>query len=612
MRRSTSFRRAAAALVLAGGSALGALPVVTAPATSATTTAPYTVRTLHFKVLVGPKRDQPCDIVGDLYLPRTASPTNRVPALLMTNGFGGSKDGQAGWGKLMSSRGYAVLSYSGLGFGGSTCKITLDDPQWDGVAARQLVSFLGGRTGIAFTDAEHTRAVPALRVVRRDRRNHLGGTSAYDPRIGMLGGSYGGEIQFALASIDPRLDTIVPMITWNDLTYSLAPNGTSQVRGVSASYPGAIKLGWGLGFSALGIAQGAQAMEDDPERMLGCPNFIDWVCPALVQAGSTGYFAPAAAASARHASVASYVSRIRIPTLLMQGQDDTLFNLNEATATYRALKAQGTPVKMVWQRWGHSGGAAPGEYDGSAPNPRTQYTSRRIVDWFDHHLRGSRVSTGPAFTWFRDWVKYTGIATPAYARSTTIDVASPRRFHLSGAGALATSASSVAVGQASFVSPAAGAPTVLTPIDALGGYLPASTPTGELDGTYARWTSAPLSRAMTVVGSPTLSLQVNAPTAALGAAVEPGSALVLFVKVLDVAPDGTASTIHDLVAPVRVEFANERFLVRLPGIVHRWAPGHSLQLMVAGSDVNHRGGLVSHQVTISSGGGQVLTLPVVD
>ena len=41
---------------------------------------------------------------------------------------------------------------------------------------------------------------------------------------------------------------------------------------------------------------------------------------------------------ARHASVSSYVDRIRVPTLLVQGQNDTLFNLQEATATYRALR----------------------------------------------------------------------------------------------------------------------------------------------------------------------------------------------------------------------------------------------------------------------------------
>src|SRR3982750_3146927 len=71
----------------------------------------------------GPNNAQPCDIVGDLYTPATASATSRVPAILTTNGFGGSKDDQAGIGREFAALGYVVLSYSGLGFGGSGCKI---------------------------------------------------------------------------------------------------------------------------------------------------------------------------------------------------------------------------------------------------------------------------------------------------------------------------------------------------------------------------------------------------------------------------------------------------------------------------------------------------------
>lgn len=35
-----------------------------------------------------------------------------------------------------------------------------------------------------------------------------------------FGGSYGGQIQFATAAADPRVDTLVPLITWNDLRNS--------------------------------------------------------------------------------------------------------------------------------------------------------------------------------------------------------------------------------------------------------------------------------------------------------------------------------------------------------------------------------------------------------
>ena len=173
----------------------------------------YTAQTLHFAVHTGPSGSKTCDIVGDLYLPTDASSTSRVPAILATNGFGGSKDDQKGLGIAFANRGYAVLSYSGLGFGGSDCKITLDDPDWDGKAASQLVSYLGGKDGIAFTDDAHTTPAPVLDVIEQDTDDHLDNPSTHDPRVGMIGGSYGGQIQFAAASVDPRIDTIVPIIT---------------------------------------------------------------------------------------------------------------------------------------------------------------------------------------------------------------------------------------------------------------------------------------------------------------------------------------------------------------------------------------------------------------
>ncbi|MGN6252488.1 MAG: CocE/NonD family hydrolase [Marmoricola sp.] len=613
-------RRPIPALLASAAAASLALTVTPGASAGAAAAGPaYRVQTLHFLVhtrandLGDPAT---CDVVGDLYTPRAASPTHRVPAVLATNGFGGSKDDQAGFAKRAVERGYAVLSYSGLGFGGSGCKITLDDRDTDGVAARQLVSYLGGRTGIAFLDAQHTRPAPRLRLVRLDRRDHLGRRSSHDPRVGMFGGSYGGEIQFAAAAVDPRIDTLVPMITWNDLSYSLGPNATDQIdpahHGVSTATPGTTKLLWGLGFSALGVADGVQQAQSDPGRLAPCPNFATFVCPALVTAGSTGYFQPGDIATFRHASVTSYLSRIRIPTLLMQGQRDTLFNLNEATATYTALKRQGTPVKMIWQQWGHSGGPAAGEWDGNDPDPRTQYDAKRLFSWYAHYLKGSTASTGPAFAWFRDWVPYTGIATPAYGRSQSFPVGTEHRFVLSGT-ALADPSTAVAAGSQQFLTPPAGAPTRVDKADVLSGYAASPLPEDDAPGTSASYTTAGLAAPLDVVGSPRLHLQVDAPAAALSQAAGPAGQLVVFVRLQDVAPDGSASDINALTAPVRVADVTKPFTVTMPGIVHRFAAGHRLRLVIAGGSVNYRGGLTAEPVTITTGStAQALTVPVTD
>ena len=217
-------------------------------------------------VHVGPTGAQTCTVVYDLYTPSSATKATPAPAILSTNGFGGSKDDQADLGQAFAERGYVVLSYSGLGFGGSDCQISLDDPDYDGRAAQQLVTYLGG--GSAANDGS------TIDYVKRDAKAHDGKAMANDPRVGMVGGSYGGQVQFAVAGIDPRVDAIVPIITWNDLAYSLAPNNTDAPRGVTYTTPGTEKVGWTSLFFGVGIADGIEFASTDPTRNVGCPNFV--------------------------------------------------------------------------------------------------------------------------------------------------------------------------------------------------------------------------------------------------------------------------------------------------------------------------------------------------
>ena len=82
---------------------------------------------LRFDVKVGPHDDQACVVDATLYTPDRVSKADPAPAILATNGFGGSKDDFAKLGASYAKRGYVFLAYSGLGFGKSTCKIALDD-----------------------------------------------------------------------------------------------------------------------------------------------------------------------------------------------------------------------------------------------------------------------------------------------------------------------------------------------------------------------------------------------------------------------------------------------------------------------------------------------------
>src|SRR5258708_34936394 len=103
---------------------------------------------LFHAVNLGPSQNHSCAISYALYVPNDASATHQVPAILTTNGFGGSKADQSGEAALWASHDYEVLSYSGLGFGDSSCPIELDSPQWDGRAASELVTLLGQRAEV--------------------------------------------------------------------------------------------------------------------------------------------------------------------------------------------------------------------------------------------------------------------------------------------------------------------------------------------------------------------------------------------------------------------------------------------------------------------------------
>lgn len=596
-------------LALLTGAVLAAPLIAPGPAQAAATAGDagtrYSVTALRFTVDAG---ERTCPVDADLYRPDGVDAQNRAPAVVTTNGFGGSKNDEstAAIARAFASRGYVVLSYSGLGFGESGCPISLDDPRVDGRAASSLISFLAG-----------TRAADDGTRVGYVTRDGEG-----DPRVGMIGGSYGGAIQMATASADHRIDALVPFITWNDLGYSLAPNHTGQRpgSGVSSDIPGVHKFQWTNGFFALGEAQGLLHPNLDASR-LGSGGCLHFVAPACTTKRllDTGRFPPAQTRAmldyVREVSPASYLKDVEAPTLLIQGQADTLFNLNEAAATYRTLRDQGTPARMIWQSWGHSGGMddpAPGELDLSEGNLETSYVGKRILAWFDRYLhRDETAATGPAFAYFRDWES----PADAYATAPDFPAARGQRMYLSGDGRLVADRGAVKPGTRSYLSsPAATGHSGA----ALAHFLGAPDPEPyDAPGSHLAWTSAPLPETLDLAGMPEATLRVDSPTARLTQRSPDASGkLVLFAKLYDIAPDGTRTLVHRLVAPVRVPDVTEEFTVTLPGIVHRYPAGHRLSFVVAAGDTAHYGNSGTGRVSVAGADGGtgrsgVLELPVV-
>ncbi len=305
---------------------------------------------------LGPE-NRTCEIDADLYVPAGASKHDRAPALLATNGFGGTKEDQADLAQGFGEHGYVTLSYTGIGFvDGDPCPITLDDREHDGAAAAQLIRFLGGDRSIQAVDDATGKRVVIDQVIREDGAKG----NRFDPAVGMTGGSYGGQIQFAAAGSEraagtDRLDAIVPLITWNDLAYSLAPEnsalpgGTAESGSVSSSQIGVFKYQWAALFTTVGVTDGAADIPSPEDEAAwtafvqdGCANFDEPVCTALLEVGTRGHPSQESVDFLRSNSVASYMDDIRVPTLIGQGQADTLFTLEESVATFTALSCRGS------------------------------------------------------------------------------------------------------------------------------------------------------------------------------------------------------------------------------------------------------------------------------
>ena len=535
---------------------------------------------------------------ADLYKPDRASATNKRPAILTTNGFGGSKDdsNESAIGRGFVQQGYVVLAYTGLGFPGSGCKITLDDPAYDGRAGRQMVSVLAGTKSYLDADKKPQR----IRYVAQEKKG--------DPRVGMIGGSYGGQIQYAVAMQDKRVDALIPIITWNDLSYSLAPNNTSLSRGVTYTTPGVGKREWVDLFFSVGITAGAQGASVDPTRDVPpCPNFADAACAAAVRLNTVGYPDANTLELARHASVSTYLKRVTAPTLVVQGQKDTLFNLQEAVATFRGLRAQGTPTRMVWQSWGHSSSTpAPGELDFGAKSLRDSYLGNRFLNWMNHYVKGStRAPVGPLFSYFRDYVPYDtrpGYAARAirraYVETSKFSQDPTATLYLTGNDGLTPDASKVTTGSASYGGPGAVGSSYSETSGLEGSTV--NNPPSDAPGTFASFTTSPLTAPADLVGSSKLRCTCPPRSPRRPRPRTPAASSCCSPRCTTSRPTGPRRCKNRLVSPVRVSDVTKPVDVTLPGVVQRFGTGHRIRVVVAAGDLAYAGNLAPQPVTVTT------------
>ncbi|MGI8531767.1 MAG: alpha/beta fold hydrolase [Geodermatophilaceae bacterium] len=489
-----------------------------------------------------------------LWVPDGVDAQSPAPAIVLAHGFGGTKDSMAAEARMLAGNGFVVLTYSARGFGRSTGQIGLDSPDLEVADAHRLIDLLGTRADVV----------------------HDG---PGDPRVGISGPSYGGALALLTAGYDDRVDAIVPTITWNSLTEAFFPNSVgapvaaTPAAGAPDTTDGVFKKLWaGLFFASGAAGPGAPLAAQNGAQGGGVPGdpasggFRADVCAAYTDAATTGRLSPETTALLDRSSPSTVLDRITAPTLLIQGEADTLFPLAQADANARGIAASGTPVKLVWYTGGH---------DASGSEQDTARMSDLALQWFDFHLRGKGVDPGTGF----EYAQVTGLST-TNGRPTSQTTVRPDYPGLLGGSTPRTDVRLAGPAQQA-ANPAGGNPAAISTLPGL------SQVTGllqgfglDLPGQAAGFQSAVFDRQVQVVGTPTVSLRLASPT---------GEA-VLFAKLYDVGPDGTATLPQGLVAPIRATElpatldAAPVVEITLPAVAYRFEVGHSMRLVLSTTD----------------------------
>jgi ABC-2 type transport system ATP-binding protein len=294
-------------------------------------------------------------IVGH-WFPNPDLPAGQTAPVVL-NGPGwaqaGANDPSKGVIKSLLDQGYNVLTWDPRGFGQSGGLATIDAPDVEGRDTMALIDW--------------TAQQPQVRLDQPG-----------DPRVGMVGGSYGGGIQYSTASIDPRLDVLVPVVGWHSLTTSLYKDQT-------------FKQGWNTLLYGSAASKGL-----DPHIRSA---YASATATGLLSAEDEAWFASRGPGG-------SALAKIRTPTLIMGGTIDTLFPLDEDVKIYQRLKANGIPVKMAWVCGGH--GACLVGNGGTLTSPELSLAGLEraqgdpIPDqlsdaWLAKYLKGTGTATEPAF-----------------------------------------------------------------------------------------------------------------------------------------------------------------------------------------------------------------------
>ena len=247
-------------------------------------------------------------------IPGGTTPAGGWPGVILFHGLGQSHTDVEPYGSALAQFGFAALACDARGTGGSGGKFGLDGPR-EVQDAQDLFNWFAARSDVSGT------------------------------KIGALGFSLGGGEILNAAVAGVPFKAIVPAITWTDLGEALNPNNVPKTGLLSQLYQLVAGSNW------------------DPSLTQMNHDLLAGNVTAAVKSAE----APRSSRSALHA--------LTVPTLMLQGRHDFLFDLDQALAAYRLLAG---PKQLYLGDLGH----APAE------NPAAEQPTYllAVLHWFSHYL----------------------------------------------------------------------------------------------------------------------------------------------------------------------------------------------------------------------------------
>jgi pimeloyl-ACP methyl ester carboxylesterase len=259
--------------------------------------------------------DDGARIDATLLTPAGTPPAGGWPAVMMFHGLGGSHAQLLPLAGTFREQGYAVFVPDARGHGTSTGFVTLDGPR-EVADVRTEFQWLAARSDVS------------------------------DTQIGVWGISLGGGAAWNSVVAGVPFKALETVETWSDLYTALYPRNLPK--------SGAI----------FGFAQSVPTQRIDPALRPLVPQLISGENPA------------AARSLFSSRSSLQFMKTVRTPSLLFQGRRDFAFDIDQATAAYRALAG---PKHLYIGDFGH----APSTF----PGPDIGFLLGQGLRWYDRFLK---------------------------------------------------------------------------------------------------------------------------------------------------------------------------------------------------------------------------------